>query len=190
MITIVLFLGAMAVLFVLFSWLMRNPKRQSPACSVDSAPLEETGRYHATYLSVIHRAMAANDFEFLASRAPNGLLLRTHRERQRIAKLYLAHLRADFERLLQLARVIAGLSPPVRASREFERLRLILRFSWRYRLLALGVYSGPVLVSQINVLSMIVAELAARLESAIKDLGERAADTADSSLDRHRLDLA
>jgi hypothetical protein len=190
MFTIFLFLGAMAVLVVPLCWLMRDPMRKNSARTFDSATFEESGRRHATYFPVIRRAMASSDFEFLASRAPNGLLLRAHRERQRIAKLYLADLRVDFERLLQLARAIAVLSPQAGASREFVRFRRIVRFWWRYRLVALGLHSGPALITQINGLSLIVAELAAHLESAMKDLGARAATTADSSVDRSHLDMA
>jgi hypothetical protein len=184
--------GAVAVLLLLLCWVVRSPERKSSGCSADPASLEESGRRHATYLPVIRQAMASSDFEFLASRAPNRLVRRTHRERQRITMLYLADLRADFEKLLQLARVIAVLSPEVGASHEFERLRLSLQFSWRYRLVVLGLYSGWLLLPQISGLSQIVSELAARLECAMEELGERAAVAAElaSSLERRRLDLA
>jgi hypothetical protein len=184
--------GAVAVLLLLLCWVVRGPERKSSGCSADPASLEESGRRHATYLPVIRQAMASSDFEFLASRAPNRLVRRAHRERQRIAMLYLADLRADFEKLLQLARAIAVLSPDVGASHEFERLRLGLQFSWRYRLVVLGLYSGWLLLPQISGLSQIVSELATRLECAMKELGERAAVAAElaSSLERRRLDLA
>ncbi len=184
--------AAVALLLLLLGWVARNPERKSSGCSADPAPLEESGRRHATYLPVIRQAMAASDFEFLASRAPNGLARRAHRERQRIAMLYLADLRADFENLLRLARVVAVLSPEVGASHEFERLRLSLRFSCRYRLVVLGLYSGSLLLPQISGLSQIVSELAVRMESAMQEMGERAAVAAElaSSLDRRWLDLA
>jgi hypothetical protein len=184
--------AAVAVLLLLLGWVARNPKRKSSGCSADSASLEESGRRHATYLPVIRQAMAPSDFEFLTSRAPNGLARRTHRERQRIAMLYLADLHADFEKLLRLARVVAVLSPEVGAAHEFERLRLSLRFSWRYRLAVLGLYSGLLLLPQINGLSQIVSELAVRMEFAMQEMGERAAVAGElaSSLDRRRLDLA
>ena len=184
--------AAVAVLLLLLGWVAHNPERKSSGCNGDPASLEESGRRHATYLPVIRQAMAPSDFEFLALRAPNGLVRRTHRERQRIAMLYLADLRADFEKLLRLARVVAVLSPEVGASHEVEHLRLTLRFSWRYRLVVLGLYSGSLLLPQISCLSQIVSELAARMESAMQDMGERAAVAAElaSSLDRRWLDLA
>jgi hypothetical protein len=165
-------------------------QRSLPSAENESRALEETGRRHATYLPVIRQAMASSDVEFLATHAPNGLLRRTHRERQRIAKLYLANLRSDFYKLLHLARVIAALSPRVSGSYEFERLRLSLQFSWRYRLAAL--YSGPRSLQLISNLSQMVGELAARMEWTMQELGERAALAAElsSSLDRRRLDVA
>jgi hypothetical protein len=189
----VLFLFAtVAALLVLLCWAMRGSDRHKSRYSADTAALEENRRRHATYLPVIRQAMAANDVEFLATRASNGLLRRTNQERQRVAKLYLADLRDDFDRLLQLARVIAVLSPQVAASHEFEQLRLSLRFAWRYRLAVLGLYSAPRSLPQISNLSQMAGELAARMESAMQELGERAALAAEvaSSLNRRRLDVA
>jgi len=189
----VLFLfAAVAILPLLICWVMRSPDRHKPGCSADTAALDESGRRHATYLPVIQQAMAPNDVEFLATHAPSRLLRRTNRERQRVAKLYLADLRSDFDKLLQLAGVIAILSPQVAPPHELERLRLSLQFSWRYRLAVLGVFSGPRLLPQISNLSQMVGELAARMESAMQELGERAARATElaSSLDRRRLDLA
>lgn len=161
-----------------------------PSAENKSSAWQEPGRQHATYLPAIRQAMASSDVEFLSTRAPNGLLRRTHRERQRVAKLYLANLRSDFYKLRQLARVIAALSPKVSASYEFEQLRLSLQFSWRYRLAAL--YTGPRSLQLISNLSQMVGELAARMEWAMQELGERAALAAElsSSLDRRRLDVA
>jgi hypothetical protein len=136
--------------------------------------------------------MSEEDFEFLAARGPVRLVRRAHKERQRIALLYLADLRADFQRLLRLAKVIAVLSPEVAASHEFERLRLSIRFSWRYHMVLLGLHSSLLLLPQLNGLSQIVSELAFRMESAMKELGERAAVAAElaSTLNRRGLDVA
>jgi hypothetical protein len=184
--------AAVVDLLRLLRWLVRNPGTESSRGSADAAALEQSRRCHATYLPVIRQAMASNDFEFLATRAANGLVRRTHRDRQRIARLYLADLRADFEKLLRLARLIAVLSPQAGASHEFEPLRLSLQFSWRYRLAVLALYLGPLLLPQISGLSQMVCALATRMDSAMTELGERAAVAANlaSSLDRRRLDLA
>jgi hypothetical protein len=101
-------------------------------------------------------------------------------------------LRADFQRLLRLASVITVLSPEIAASHEFERLRLSIRFSWRYRIVLLGLYAGHLLMPQLSGLSQIVAELSFRMESAMQELGERASVAADlaSTLNRGGLDPA
>jgi len=136
--------------------------------------------------------MSHEDFEFLAARAPVRLVRRAHQERQRIALLYIENLRADFHRLLRLASVITVLSPEIAASHEFERLRLSVRFSWRYRIVLLGLYAGHLLMPQLSGLSQIVGELSFRMESAMEDLGERASVAAElaSTLNRGRLDPA
>src|SRR5258708_16282307 len=142
--------ASVAALLLLLGWMARNPRRKISGCSGDPASLEETGRRHATYLPVIRQAMAPSDFEFLASCAPNVLARRAHREPQRIAMLYLADLRADFENLLRLARVVAALSPEGGASHEFERFALSLRFSCRYPLLILALYSCSLFLPHVH----------------------------------------
>ena len=185
-------LGATAVVLFLLWCGVRNPQRNDWERHDDATSLEERGRRHATYLPVIQQAMSFSDFQFLASRASNRLVRRTHRERQRIARVYLSQLRADFESLLRLAQLVAVLSPGAGASQEFERFRLSLRFSWRYRFVVLGLNSGLFPLPQISGLSQIVSEFAARMEGALRELGERAAVATElaSSLDRRRLDLA
>jgi hypothetical protein len=183
--------SAVAALLALLFWALGGPRQDDRArvCSLES--IEEPLRQHATYFGVIRQAMSEEDFEFLAARSPVRLVRRAHKERQRIALLYLADLRADFQRLLRLARVIAVLSPEIAASHEFERLRLSIRFSWRYQMVLLGLYAGLLLLPQLSGLSQIVGELAFRMESAMKELGERAAVAAElaSTLNRRGLDL-
>jgi hypothetical protein len=184
--------AAVAILIGLLFWALRTPRRGHPAGTPGLEPIEEPARQHATYFGVIRQAMSDQDLDFLAMRGPVRLVRRAHRERQRIALLYLADLRADFDRLLRLSRVIAVLSPEVAASHEFERLRLTIRFSWRYQIVLLGLYAGLLLLPQLSGLSQIVSELAFRIESAMKDLGERAAVAAElaSTLNRGGLDAA
>ena len=166
------------------------PRRANRAGAIGS--MEEPTRQHATHFGVIRQAMSEEDFEFLAARASVRLVHRMHEERQRIALLYLADLRADFQRLLRLARVIAVLSPEVAASQECERLRLSIRFFWRYRMVALGLSAGLLLFPQLRGLSQMVSELACRMELAMKDLGQRAAIAAElaATLNRRGLDMA
>lgn len=190
--TFLLIFGAIAILLSLFVWALLTPKRDTPARVPTIGSIEESSRPHATYFGVIRQAMSEQDFEFLATRGPVRLVRRAHKERARIAMLYLAELRADFHRLLRLARVIAVLSPEVAASHEFERLRLTLRFSWRYRMVRLGLYAGLLFLPQLSGLSIMVSELAFHMEVAMKELGDRAAVAAElaSTLNRRGLDVA
>jgi hypothetical protein len=191
-VTFVFIFGAIGILLSLLFWALRTPKRDTPAGVPTITSTEEPSRPHATYFRVIRQAMSEEDFDFLAARGPLRLVRRTHKERARIAMLYLTELRADFHRLLRLARVIAVLSPEVAASHEFERLRLTLRFSWRYRMVRLGLYAGLLFLPQLSGLSIMVSELAFRMEVAMKELGDRAAVAAElaSTLNRRGLDVA
>jgi len=79
-------------------------------------------------------------------------------------------LRADFQRLLRLASVITVHVSEIAASHEFERLRLSIRFSWRYRIVLLGLYAGHLLMPQLTGLSQMAGELGFRMESAMQEL--------------------
>ena len=188
----ILIFGVIAILLLLLFWALRTPKRDTSVGESTMGSMEEPARPHATYFGVIRQAMSEEDFEFLAARGPLRMVRRTHKERARIAMLYLTDLRADFQRLLRLARVIAVLSPEVAASHEFERLRLTLRFSWRYRMVRMGLYLGLLFLPQLSGLSMMVSELALHMEVAMKELGDRAAVAAElaSTLNRRGLDVA
>ena len=190
--TFILIFGATAILLLLLFWALRGAKPDTWPGASSLESIEEPARPHATYFGVIRQAMSEEDFNFLAARGPLRLVRRAHKERQRIAMLYLANLRADFQRLLRLARVIAVLSPEVAASYEFERLRLSMRFSWRYRMVRLGLYGGLLFLPQLSGLSAMVSELAFRMEVAMKELGDRAAVAAElaSTLNRRGLDVA
>ena len=189
---LMLFFGAAGVLLLLLLWLLRSPQQQDATLPAAPASFEESGRRHPTYFPVIRQAMSPADLGFLAERGSVGLVRRAHRERQRIALLYLAELRRDFEHLLHLARVIAVLSPEIKATHEFERLRLSLQFSLHYQVVLWSLRCGLLLLPQLSGLSVMVSELAARLEGAMTELGERAALAAElaSSLNRRGLDLA
>ena len=182
-------IGATGVLLALFFWAFRTGRDYETGAM---GSLEEPARRHATYFAVIRQAMSEEDFEFLAARAPVRVVRRAHKERQRIAMLYVADLRADFQRLLRLARVIAVLSPGIAASHELDRLRLSMRFFWRYRMVALGLSVGLLLFPQLRGLSSLVSGLAFRMELAMKELGQRAAVAQElaSTLNRRGLDMA
>jgi hypothetical protein len=186
-------LAGVFTLAVTLVWALRRPKAVS--CSLEPASLQAVasrrGRDHATYLTTICQAMSSEDFQFLEARAAARALRRAHRERQRIAFLYLAELRGEFYSLLRLARVIAALSPQIRAAQELERVGLALRFLWRYHLVLLGLYFGLLFLPQLCGLSAFISQLAVRMDEAIRGVAEQTAlaDDLGSSLDRRRLDL-
>lgn len=186
---LILMSGAAGLLLVLLLYTQRQPRREK---RTDLEALGELARSHVTYLPVIRQAMSAQDFAFLESRAQGRAVRRTHKERQQIAVLYLAELRADFQQLLRLARIIAVMSPEVAASQEFERLRLTVHFTLRYALVLAGLHLGWLLMPQLSRLSDMVSELAYRMESCMKELGERAVVAMElaSTLNRRHLDAA
>jgi hypothetical protein len=96
------------------------------------------------------------------------------RERRDVALAYLSALRLEFVELLRMARIIAGLSPEIVPLQEFERLRLTVRFTWRYEMIRMKLRLGFVSLPQLEALGHLISGLSVRLEAAIKELGERA----------------
>jgi hypothetical protein len=189
--TFILFVPIVVALLILLAWALRKPEPRN-ALRVKPASLEQPGPRHATYLSLIRQALSPADLEFLAARGSPSLARRARKERRQVALSYLKELRNDFQRLLRLAQVIASLSPEVGAAQEWERLRLSFRFSCRYQIVRVGLYSGLLVLPQLNGLSQVVSELAFRMETAMKELGERAVLAAKlaSSPDGSGVDVA
>lgn len=171
---LLLFSAFAVVLLVLLVWGLRAPGKRSNT-DADFGPEEELDRRHVTYFPQVSRAMSAEDFAFLASRGSLELHRRVRKERRRIVLAYLSCLRGDFLKLWRLARVIASLSSQVGVAQEFARLRLGLGFSLRYELIRLKFFFGFSPLPDLGSLSEVVSRLAIRLETAMKDLGERAA---------------
>ena len=86
--SIVLLAGAVAVILGLLFLGVRPMRHDQPGAPHLEA-IEEPARQHATYFRVIRQAMSEEDLAFLATRGPLGLVRRAHKERQRIALLYL-----------------------------------------------------------------------------------------------------
>jgi hypothetical protein len=153
---------------------------------------DECGRRHVTYLPQIRQALAKTDYDFLSEKASREVQRRVRRERRSVALAYLAAVRGDFQSLLQMAKVIAVLSPEVGAVHEVERLRLTAKFAWQYEAIRWKLMAGLTPVPQLDGLSDLVSGLSVRIETAMKELGERAAAAAAlaSSIDRRGLDVA
>jgi hypothetical protein len=187
--SLLLLFGFAILLVLLLAWVLRDPQKL-PRPDVDLGYGEDPDRRHVTYFPQVRQAMAREDSAFLASRASEALTRRVRRERQKIALAYLACLRGDFLKLWRLARIIASMAPQVGAAQELERLRLGLTFSWRYEMIRMKFLLGFAPLPELGSLSEVVSRLSIRLETAMKDLGERAALAAKlaSSMDGRGLD--
>jgi hypothetical protein len=181
---LLLLAGFAVLLILLLAWVLRDPPKFSESGG-DLNSAEDMDRRHVAYFPQVRQAMAAQDFAFLASRGPRALTRRVRKERRKIALAYLACLRGDFLKLWRLARVIASMAPQVGAAQELERLQLGLVFSWRYEMVRVKFLLGFAPLPELGSLSGSVSRLSIRLETAMKDLGERAALAAQlaSSLD-------
>jgi hypothetical protein len=183
-VTFLLLIAFAVLMLLLLVWVLRDPRKQAKPDS-DPESSEEFGQRHVGYFSQVRQALAAEDFAFLASRGSPQLARRLRRERRKIALAYLACLRGDFLRLWRLARVIASMSPEVGVGQELARLRLGLIFSFRYEMIRVKIVFGLSPLPDLGSLSDVVSRLSIRLETAMKNLGERAALAAklSSSLD-------
>jgi hypothetical protein len=189
--TLILFFGFVAILLLGLGLALWEPRKRRKL-EADPRSLEEHGQRHATYLPQIRQALAPADYDFLSKRGvPRELQRRVRRERLGVARAYLAALRGDFRSLLRMASVIAVLSPKVAAVHEFERLRLTAKFAWRYQMIRWKLLTGLAPMTQLAGLSDLVSGLSVRMETAMNELGERAAAAADlaSSINRRGLDV-
>lgn len=169
-----LFFGLIGLFLLLFAWSMRKTQRRGKV-PADSGVLPESNRVHVAHLPQIRQALGEADAKYLSERASGVLARRVRKERRRVALAYLFAVKEDFERLLRLAKVIAVLSPEVAAVREFERVRLAAKFIWRYEVIRMQLRAGLVPLPSLGALSDFVSGMSMRMETALKELGERAA---------------
>ena len=99
--------------------------------------------------------------------------------RRRIALDYLSALRTDFEKLLHFARIIAVMSLDVAVAQELQGLRLNVEFSCRYHFIYFRLLCGIAPSEAVSNLSDMVSALTVRMETAMSELGERAALAAE-----------
>jgi hypothetical protein len=169
-----LFGGLLVILLAALIWALRVPRRLRQP-DPHAALLEETGKRHVNFLPQIRQALAETDYLYLSRKAPALVARRVRRERRRVALAYLSAVREDFHSLLRMAKIIARLSPEVVTLHEFERVRLTLLFAWHYQLVRLQLRVGLVPIPGLDGLSDLVSGLSVRMETAMNELGERAA---------------
>lgn len=188
--TLLLLIGFAVLVLLLLVWVLRDPRKSAKADG-DLDSTDELSQRHVGYFPQVRQALAVEDFAFLSSRGSPQLARRMRRERKKIALAYLSCLRGDFLKLWRLARVIASMSPQVGVAQEFARLRLGVAFSLRYEMIRIEFLFGLAPIPELGSLSDVVSRLSIRLETAMNNLGERAALAAKlaSSLDDgHGLD--
>jgi hypothetical protein len=166
--------GFAILLLILVAWILLAPRGHTEP-GADLRLAEESDRRHVVYFPQVRQAVGAEDIAYLASRGSRALRRRVRSERRKVAQAYLRCLRGEFLKLWRLARVIASLSPQVGAAQEFARLRLGLFFSLRYELIRFKLLIGFAPLPELGTLSEVVGTLAMRLETAMREMGERAA---------------
>jgi hypothetical protein len=175
-----IFSGAAVLLVALLIWLLRD-SGNGDVRSADLNAAEESGRRHVTYFPQIRQAMLQGDFAFLRTKNLPRLESRVRKERGKIILVYLECLRSDFSKLWKLSRVVAAMSPRVGTARELARFRLGVTFYVRYEIIRLRFLFGFGAMPDLSGLSEIIGNLAVRLETAMNNLGERAALAAELS---------
>jgi len=163
--------------------------RHSAVARRSAANLEEPERSNLEYFPQIHQALTREDREFLLNKGGAVLARTVDRERRGVALDFLKALEEEFDRQMRLARVIAGLSPEVRTLEEFERFRLNTIFHCRLVAVRMRLVSGVRPLPELNMVSDVVSGLTVRMETAMKELGERAALAAELASARDRSDV-
>lgn len=176
-------------LVLVFVW-SAHPRRKDAGSFSERLSLGEHRESHVVHCAQIRQALSRADFEYLAAAGDPKLAKRVRRERRRIAIAYAAELKGDFYQLVRLGKVIAKLSPEVVTLKEFERVVLTAQFLWRVRWIQIRLFFGAAALPQVVEISELVGQLGVRVETALKELGERAAIAIQmaSSVDRGRLD--
>jgi len=175
--TLLLFIPFAILLVGLLAWAGRPVQRKLISATEVLEAL--SGERHSCRLPQILRALQPEDAEFLRERGHGELGARLRMDRKRIALRYLDRLQEDFEILLEASRLLAVMSPKVIAMQEFERFKLSLRFRFCCRYLRGRLQLGMAPWHAFGVLSVMAGHLALQLESATKQIGDRAALAAE-----------
>ena len=170
--SVAVFASVALLLLLAMGWLALSGVRRRPHFARNECP--ELECLHISHLRQIKQALANTDFMYLKDQGYPSLAKRIRKERRRIAFSYLACLRAEFENLLSLARMIAVMSPNVAVAQEVQGLRLNLEFMYRYYLIYFRLVSGVAPLEAIGELGNLVSGLTIRMETAMSELGERA----------------
>lgn len=174
--TLFFFAGIAIALLLALLWLLRQPAPKSARKELrGEARIEELFPLHCQHFPQIRQALSTQDEEFLRGRVSREELGKWRAERRAVLQQFLTGLGEDFDRLSQVARTVAALSPEVSRARETEQFWLGLRFRILHRLVSLRLYAGWVSLTQLARLTEMVGSLAARIEAGMAALEETSA---------------
>jgi hypothetical protein len=171
-ITLLLFLLAALVLFVLLLWAARP---QTDLRSPEGLLQSLTEERHYYRLPQIMQSLQREDPEFLTRSGQSELGQKIRDDRRRIALRYLEVLQKDFETLLKASAVLATMAPDLAPMQEWERLKLSVRFAVLCSFLKYSLRLGLSPLASFGKLSEMASGIAMRLDAATARISERAA---------------
>src|SRR5579863_6677578 len=134
--------GIFAIFLVgLLVWALHGPRRRRRRAK-EGLEVLRSAPQHLCSMGSIRQAFDPADIRYVEEKGGAPLAKQVARERRQVAFLYIAAIRRDFEDLLQLARVVALLSPEVSGVHEYERLRLTIIFRTRFQMLRVRFWAG------------------------------------------------
>lgn len=167
------FVFIVAALLALLVWSLRSSRAPLPSANL-IFPSLAAALQHSAHFPQVRQCLSPDDLAFLSRRGSQGLARRARADRRRVTLGYLDALHKDFHQLLQLARVLAALSPQVAAQQEGERFSLAVRFEFRYQMTRAVVLAGGTPLGQLRAMTQMVGTFGARLEAAMMRLGNEA----------------
>lgn len=168
---------AVAILVAL--WFLLRPRSSSskkPENLQDGLRSLNVIPMHHRFFPQIRQALSEADDQYLNEAAPAHVARQARRERRAVARQFLFGLREDFSNLERLGRMIAALSPVISRHQETERITLSLKFQFFCALVWLRLSAGRIPIGQIQYLSGLVGQLAARMDQAITEINALSED--------------
>jgi len=129
---------------------------------------------HLTNLPQLRQALESSDFAYIEERLGKRSAQKLQRERRSVALRYLEALHEDFVHLMRAAQLIASLSPEVKATQEWKRFKLSLKFEMKYRLLKAKYSLGKLRFPAMWNLAILVSTLAIDLERVVNEMSAAA----------------
>jgi hypothetical protein len=126
------------------------------------------------------RALSEEDARYLQLRTTPAIRRSALRARRSVALHFLTGLKDDYHKLDRLARVLASLAPAANQQREAQRIWLALKFSFRWRVVWLEIWSGAAPVTQLQSMAGFIGGLAAQMQLSMNVLQESANPTSVS----------